>query len=136
VEEFRRARGEVICLNRAFGQSPADDRLLQGQGRSAAYERAKSIERHRRGQRQAARAGVVHVLSGVPSGYRDVTKYAGGGHARYESGPDAARVVRQVFDWVGRDRQTLGEVCRRLTRAGAVTRPGKTVGDRSMVWGR
>jgi site-specific DNA recombinase len=49
--------------------------------------------------------------------------------------PDEARVVRQVFDWVGRDRQTIGEVCRRLTRASEVTRTGKTVWDRSMVWG-
>jgi len=44
-------------------------------------------------------------------------------------------VVRQVFAWVGRDRQTIGEVGRRLTRAGEVTRTGKTVWDRSMVWG-
>ena len=44
-------------------------------------------------------------------------------------------MVRQVFAWVGRDRQTIGEVGRRLTRAGEVTRTGKTVWDRSMVWG-
>jgi site-specific DNA recombinase len=49
--------------------------------------------------------------------------------------PDEARVVRQVFDWVGRDRLTIGEVCRRLTPAGEVTRTGKTVWDRSVVWG-
>ena len=44
-------------------------------------------------------------------------------------------VVRQVFDWVGRDRLTIGEVCRRLTQAGEVTRTGKRVWDRSVVWG-
>jgi site-specific DNA recombinase len=78
---------------------------------------------------------VVNVLSGAPSGYRYGAKYAGGGHARYEIVPDEARLVRQVFDGVGRDRQTIGEVCRRLTGAGEVTRTGKTVWDRSMVWG-
>ena len=83
----------------------------------AEYERAKIIERHRRGKRHAARAGVVNVLSGAPYGYRYVPKYAGGGQARYEIVPDEARLVRQVFDWVGRDRQTIGEVCRRLTQA-------------------
>ena len=36
---------------------------------------------------------------------------------------------------MGRDRQTIGEVCRRLTRAGEVTRTGKPVWDRRMVWG-
>jgi site-specific DNA recombinase len=135
VDEFRRAGVEVIFLNRALGQSPEDDLLLQVQGMIAEYERAKIIERHRRGKRHAARGGVVNVLSGAPYGYRYVAKYAGGGQARYEIVPDEARVVRQVFDWVGRDRQTIGEVCRRLTRAGEVTRTGKTVWDRSMVWG-
>ena len=135
VDEFRRAGVEVIFLNRALGQSPEDDLLLQVQGMIAEYERAKIIERHRRGKRHAAQAGVVNVLSGAPYGYRYVTKYAGGGHARYEIVPDEARLVRQVFDWVGRDRQTIGEVCRRLTRAGEMTRTGKTVWDRSMVWG-
>ena len=44
-------------------------------------------------------------------------------------------MVRQVFAWVGHDRLTIGEVCRRLTQTGEVTRPGKTVWDRSVVWG-
>jgi site-specific DNA recombinase len=135
VDECRRAGVEVIFLNRAWGQRPEDDLLLQGQGMIAEYERATIIERHRRGKRHAARAGVVNVLSGAPYGYHYVAKYAGGGQARYEIVPDEARVVRQVCAWVGRDRQTMGEVWRRLTRAGEVTRTGKTVWDRSMVWG-
>jgi site-specific DNA recombinase len=57
---------EVVCLHRALGQSPEDDLLWQVQGMIAEYERAKLIERHRRGKRHAARAGVVNVLSGAP----------------------------------------------------------------------
>ena len=53
------------------------------------------------------------------------TSMPGGGQARYEILPDEARVVRQVFDWVGRDRLTIGEVCRRLTQAGERTRTGQ-----------
>ena len=135
VDEFRRAGVEVIFLNRALGQSPEDDLRLQVQGMIAEYARAKIIERHRRGKRHAARAGTVNVLSGAPYGYRYVAKYPGGGQARYELVPEEARLVRQVFDWVGRDRLTIGEVCRRLTQAGEVTRTGKTVWDRSVVWG-
>jgi site-specific DNA recombinase len=44
-------------------------------------------------------------------------------------------VVRQVFAWVGHDRLPMGEVCRRLTQAGEVTRTGKSVWDRNVVWG-
>jgi site-specific DNA recombinase len=135
VDEFRRAGVEIIFLNRALGHSPEDDLLLQVQGMIAEYERAKIIERHRRGKRHAAHGGAVNVLSGAPYGYRYVTKSEGGGHARYEIIPDEARVVRQVFAWVGHDRLTIGEVCRRLTHAGEVTRTGKTVWDRSVVWG-
>jgi len=135
VDEFRRAGAEVIFLNRALGQSPEDDLLLQVQGMIAEYERAKIIERHRRGKRHAAHVGAVNVLSGAPYGYRYVPKYEGGGQARYEIIPDEARVVRQVFAWVGGDRLTIGEVCRSLTQAGERTRTGKTVWDRSVVWG-
>ena len=135
VDEFQHAGVEVIFLNRELGRSPEDDLLLQVQGMMAEYERAKMIERHRRGKLHAARAGTVNVLSGAPYGYHYISKYEGHGQARYEVVPDEARVVRQVFDWVGRDRLTIGEVCRRLTRAGEVTRSGKTIWDRSVVWG-
>jgi site-specific DNA recombinase len=135
VAEFRRAGVEVMVLNRALGQSPEDALLLQVQGMIAEYERAKIIERHRRGKRHAARTGAVHVLSGAPYGYHYVSQDAGGGQARDDVVPEEARVVRQVCAWLARDRRTLGEVCRRLTQAGEVTRTGKTVWDRSAVWG-
>src|SRR5712691_10099283 len=135
VDEFHRAGVEVVFLNRELGRSPEDDLLLQVQGMMAEYERAKIIERHRRGKLQAARAGSVNVLAGAPYGYRYIDKHAGGGQARYEVRPDEARVVRQIFDWVGRDRVTIGEVCRRLTQAGERTRTGRTVWERSVVGG-
>jgi site-specific DNA recombinase len=135
LEEFQRAGVEVVFLNRALGQSPEDDLLLQVQGMVAEYERAKILERSRRGKRHQAQQGVVNVLSGAPFGYHYVTKQEGGGHARYEILVEEARVVRQVFDWVGRDRLSIGEVVRRLQQAQARTRTGKTVWDRSTVWG-
>ena len=49
VDEFHRAGVEVVFLNRELGRSPEDDLLLQVQGMLAEYERAKIIERHRRG---------------------------------------------------------------------------------------
>lgn len=48
---------------------------------------------------------------------------------------EEARGGRQVCAWVGSERLSLGEVCRRLTQAGEVTRTGKTVWDRRVVWG-
>src|SRR5919205_1920190 len=134
VDEFRRAGVEVVFLNRELGHSPEDDLLLQVQGMMAEYERAKIIERHRRGKRHAAPQGAVSVLSGAPYGYRYVGK-RDGGVARYEILEDEARIVRQIFAWIGRERISLGEVCRRLQQGGIRTRSGKPAWDRTTVWG-
>ena len=54
IDEFRRAGTEVIFLNRPIGGTAEDDLLLQVQGVIAEYERAKILERSRRGRRHAA----------------------------------------------------------------------------------
>src|SRR5690242_2617017 len=134
LEEFLRAGVEVNFLNREVGQTPEDQLLLQVQGMIAEYERAKILERSRRGKRHAAQGGSVSVLSGAPYGYRYVSKHDGDGEARFDVLLEEARVVRQVFSWVGQDRCSIGEVCRRLNAAKEKTRTGKTVWDRSTVW--
>src|SRR5262249_52269777 len=135
MDEFQRAGVEVIFLNRELGRSPEDELLLQVQGMGAEYERAKILERSRRGKRHAAHAGVVSVLCGAPYGYHYISKQLGGGAARFEVVEQEARVVRQVFMWVGQERVSIGEVCRRLQRAGEPRRDGKTSWDRSVIWG-
>ena len=55
VDEFQRMGVVVVFLNRELGRSPEDDLLLQVQGMMAEYERAKIVERHRRGKLHAAR---------------------------------------------------------------------------------
>jgi site-specific DNA recombinase len=134
IEEFRRAGAEVVFLNRTIGVSAEDDLLLQVQGVIAEYERAKILERGRRGRRHAAQAGSVSALSGAPYGYRYIGRHAGGGIARFERCEDEARIVRSIFHWVGVDRISLREVCRRLHRMGCVTRTGKARWDPTTVW--
>jgi site-specific DNA recombinase len=134
VDEFRRMGVDIVFLNRELGRSPEDDLLLQVQGMISEYERAKIIERHRRGKRHAAHIGSVNVLSGAPFGYRYISKGEAGGQARYEILHDEARVVQQIFEWIGRDRLTIGEVCRRLNKTAERTRFSKRTWDRSVVW--
>src|SRR5262245_50971000 len=125
VEELQRSGVVIIFLNRTIGVSPEEDLLLQMQGMIAEYERAKIMERSRRGKRHAARSGSVNVLCGAPYGYRYITKHAGAGQAQYQVVLEEARVVRQVFEWVGRDRLSLREVGRRLRRQGIPSAKGK-----------
>ena len=63
VDEFERAGCKIVFLNQSLGQSPEDNLLLQVQGMIAEYERAKIMERSRRGKRYAAQTGKVAVLS-------------------------------------------------------------------------
>jgi len=79
LDEWQRIGVEIVFLNYALGQTPEDALLVQVQGMIAEYERAKILERSRRGKRHAAQAGAVSVLSGAPYGYRYVGKHDGGG---------------------------------------------------------
>jgi len=118
IEEFRHAGAEVVFLNRSIGGSAEDELLLQVQGIIAEYERAKILERVRRGRRHAARSGAVSALTGAPFGYRYICRGQGGGVARFEVVEDEARIVRSIFAWVAVDRLSLREVCRRLQQMG------------------
>src|SRR6478735_1157364 len=134
IEELVHCGVEVVFLRNPVGRGPEQDLLLQVQGMIAEYERAKIMERCRRGKQHAARRGSVNVLSGAPYGYRYVDKHEGGGAARYQILAEEARVVRKVFEWVGQERCSIGEVCRRLRREGIPTRTGKPAWDRATVW--
>lgn len=133
VEELERA-GVVLCfLSDPLDASPQIALLQQLQGMIAEYERAQITERTRRGKRYGAQQGAVSALSGAPYGYRYVPKGPGEPDARYEIVVDQARVVRQIFTWVGHDRLTLGVVQQRLGATGERTRNGTTTWDRGTL---
>jgi len=134
VDELSQAGVDLVFLNRPVGQTAEDQLLLQVQGVMAEYERAKFMERSRRGKRHAAQTGNVGILCHAPYGYRYVSKQEGAGQARFEIVPDQAQVVRQVFQWVGQAHCTINEVCRRLHQAGIRTYTGKEHWDHKTVW--
>jgi site-specific DNA recombinase len=133
IDELRRWGTEVVFLNRALGTTPEEDLLLQVQGVIAEYERAKMMERSRRGKRHAARAGSVSVLAGAPYGYDYFHKRRGGGEAAWQINAEQAAVVQQIFTWVGRDRVSLREVARRLRQREIPTPRGKSLWRQSTL---
>ncbi|MGO8947784.1 MAG: recombinase family protein [Ktedonobacterales bacterium] len=72
----------------------------------------------------------MSALVQAPYGYRYRGKADG---ADPPVGLDEARVVRQIFDWVGRERLTIATVARRLTTQGLSTRTGNSRWDRGTV---
>ncbi len=134
VEELTRCGVQIVFLNNPIGPNPEETLLLQVQGMIAEYERAKILERSRRGKLHAAHRGSVNVLCGAPYGYRYITKHEGDGEARYQVLAEEVRVVRKIFEWIGHERCSIGEVCRRLRKEGIPTRKGKAAWDRATVW--
>ena len=92
------------------------------------------MERSRRGKKHAAQSGLVNVMSGAPFGYRYISVHEGGGRVRFEAVAEQARVVQKIFSWIGRDRSSLSEVCRRLQKPRVLTATGKRIWSREAVW--
>ena len=135
IDELHACGVELVFINHEIGDSIEAQLLLQMQGVIAEYERGKIMERCRRGKLHAARQGNVNVLCGAPYGYRYVTLKEADGHAHYEINLEQARIVQQIFQWVGQDRLSIGEVRRRLTKQAVPTATGKYWWDRSVIWG-
>ena len=136
LEEFAKHGVDVVFLNHdTRDASPEGTLLLQMQGMIAEYERAKILERTRRGRRFAARQGKVSVLAHASYGYHYVTKHAGDGVARFDVVLPEARVVRELFTWVGVEGLSLSEVVRRLSQQGVPTATGKPRWDRVTIRG-
>lgn len=135
MEELSACGVQVVFLNHAIGTTPEESLLLQMQGMISEYERAKITERNRRGKLHGARRGSVNVLSGAPYGYRYVRRQLDGSPARYVVELAQAATVRSIFEWVGADRLSIGEVVRRQADEGITTASGKPNWDRSTVWG-
>jgi site-specific DNA recombinase len=135
VDELQHCGVELVFLNRPLGRGPEDDLLLQVQGVVAEYERAKILERSRRGKLHAARRGRVSVLAHAPYGYRYVGKGITGGEGRYDVCLAEAKVVQELFRWVACERLSISQAARRLGERGVPSPRGRASWDHSTVWG-
>ena len=104
------------------------------QGMIAEYERAKIMERHRRGKIHTAKRGSINALSVAPYGYKYIDKYTNGGEASFEVIEEEAEVVRKLFNWVGKERITLGKVAQTLQKEKILTKKGKPYWDRATIY--
>lgn len=136
LEEFTRYGVKVIFINDDPQQPSAERTLLvQVQSVIAEYERAKILERTRRGRRYAAKQGKISVIGHAPYGYRYVTKAQGDGEARYDVVMEQAQYVRSIFHWVGIEGLSLRRVVDRLAEQGLPTPTGKARWDMATVRG-
>jgi site-specific DNA recombinase len=133
LEEFHRAGVEVVFLNHHPDPSPEGELLLQVQGVIAEYERAKIMERCRRGRRQHARMGDVAVFSRAPFGYAYIEKKSHG-VAAFQIHPQQSQTVRLIYRWFVREGMPLARIARRLNQERIPTHSGKALWATNTVW--
>jgi site-specific DNA recombinase len=93
AEEFERAGVKLLIVSHPMEQGPEGWLFFQMRGALAEYERAKILERTKRGAVGRVQAG--HPGGGnAPLGYRYIAEPHGG---RWEIDPDEAALVRRIF---------------------------------------
>src|SRR5262249_7664126 len=116
------AHGAAVAVLHGPAANHAEDALLvQVQGMIAEYERAKIVERCRRGKLHRARQGTVNALSGAPYGYFYVRK-SETGPAQYQVLLPEAKIVRRIFDALVHEQKSIGEIVRMLNAEHVPTR--------------
>lgn len=120
LDELKRDGVEVLFCERPIHDTPDDQLLLQIQGAIAEYERAKILERCRRGRLHRARRGEL-APPGPPFGYAYAArKYGGDGQIRIHE--EEAAVVRQIFAWYLEDGANVYSVVKKLRAVSAITK--------------
>ena len=124
LDELKRAGVDVLFCERPIDDSPDDQLLLQIQGAMAEYERAKILERCRRGRLHRARRGEL-APPAVPYGYTYAArKYGGDGQIRIHE--EEAGMVRQVFSWYVEGGASLHGIRQQLATSTWKMRRGKS----------
>lgn len=123
LEELKRAGVQVHFCERPINDSPDDQLLLQIQGAIAEYERAKVLERCRRGRLHRARRGEL-APPNPPYGYHYAArKYGGDGQIRIHE--EEAAMVRQIFRWYAEEGASLYGLLKKLIASPWTTRTGR-----------
>ena len=133
LDEFRRCNVTVVFLHGPAGQTAEDELLVQVQGMIAEYERAKILERCRRGKIHRARQGSVNPMSGAPYGFAYIKK-SEDAPASYRVLLHEAKVVRSIFHGLVHEQKSIGEIVRNLNAQKVPTRRGAPRWDRATVW--
>ncbi len=120
LEEFKKHNVKVIFTSQPSGDTAEDQLLLNIQGAVSEYERAKILDRTRRGTKHAVKNGQV-LGSNPPYGYRFVPK-SKDHPATYAIDEQESETVRTIFDWYIKKHLTGTAIAKRLEQEGISSR--------------
>ncbi|MDR2609293.1 MAG: recombinase family protein [Rickettsiales bacterium] len=133
IDEFKDAGVEVIFSNHKVDDTPESDLMTDVQGAVGRFELRQISVRNVRGKLHAAREGYVSVITIAPFGY-DRIRHFDREKIRFEINEEEAKIVRQIFVWIGQERVSIREVIRRLRDRSIRTRSGKKVWRPVVIW--
>ncbi len=117
VEELQKRGVEVHFVERPIGERAEDRLLMQMQGVIAEYERAKIVERTRRGKLHKVKTGQSLPFTAPPYGYAIVrTPEAPRGVVVVDE--VQAQHVREMFRWACDEDLSILKIARRLNQLG------------------
>ena len=120
LEEFKKHSVKVIFTNQPSGETAEDQLMLNIQGAISEYERAKILDRTRRGTKHAVKNGQV-IGSNPPYGYGFVKKTKDQ-PATYAIDEQEAETVRTIFDWYLNEQLKGPAIAKRLEQEGLASR--------------
>ena len=123
LEEFQRWGVTVRFLQQPPPESPDQKLLVQIQGAIAEYERARIMERTRRGRLYWARQGYP-VSSNVPYGYKYIPRQRST-PPRVEVDVPESEMTLKIFHWYSDDGLSDHKIARLLTASGTPTPTGR-----------
>jgi len=125
-EELKKCGVNIVFLNRPDSKDTPEDNLLNGvQGLIAEYEKAKILERTRRGKIHKAKSNLL-IGNIAPYGYRYITgNKATNTIGKYEINTNEAKVVRLIFSLFVEKRLSIRAIAKELTRKAISPRQGK-----------
>lgn len=132
-DEFEKAGVEVIFLNHKVENNPESGLFLKMKGLWSEYETIRTMERSRRGKLHRAKKGYASVINIVPIGYKRIEN-VDRDKIQIEINEEEAKIVRQIFVWIGQERVSIREVIRRLKDRSIRTRSGKKVWRPIVIW--
>ncbi|MFZ2522518.1 MAG: recombinase family protein [Minisyncoccia bacterium] len=129
IDELKKLEIEILFVTMPPVKNASDKLLFGVRGLFAEYEKAKITERFRIGKVNRVKNGYV-LTSEAPYGYTYVLNKGKRGSAdyivgHYEINEREAKIIKQIFSWVGDEGMTLRGVVRRLQGLGIQPRKSK-----------
>src|SRR5437773_6899303 len=120
LEELTKRGVDVHFVERPIGERAEDRLLMQMQGVIAEYERAKIVERTRRGRMHKVRTGHSLPFSFAPYGYSIVRSSDAQPFVAIDE--VQAEHVRAMYRWVSEEGLSARQVAKRLHASGVPTK--------------